>query len=64
VYRKIEIFVLARLCEASTWQAIGFMLALCGSHYGADIDWGHGAALGGTISAIIKAAFPDPVDTK
>lgn len=61
MYRKVGAFILARLSEASTWQAIGFLLALCGSHYGANIDWGQGAALGGTISAVIKAVFPDPV---
>ena len=64
MYWKIESFILARLSEPSTWQAIGFILALCGAHYGANIDWGQGAALGGTISAIIKAVFPDPTGAK
>lgn len=49
-----------RLKEPSTWQAIGFIAGLCGAKYGADFEWGEGAALGGVISAIIKAIVPDP----
>lgn len=51
---------LARLGEASTWQGIGFLVALTGSKFGANMDWGPAAALGGAVSAIIKTILPDP----
>jgi hypothetical protein len=47
-------FALERLGESSTWQAIGFVVALISSK-GAGLDWGSGAALGGLLSAFIKA---------
>lgn len=56
---QVGAFILDRLDEPSTWQAIGFAVGLTGSHYGANIDWGQGAALGGVISATIKAFTPD-----
>ncbi|WP_280954681.1 hypothetical protein [Paludibacterium denitrificans] len=34
-------------------------MALSGSHFGASLDWGQGAALGGLVSAAIKAVTPD-----
>lgn len=52
-------YLLDRMSEASTWQGLGFVLGLCGAKWGADLDWGSAAALGGTISAGIKATFPD-----
>jgi hypothetical protein len=45
---------LDRLGESTTWQAIGFIVSLFGSHF-AGVSWGDGAALGGLISAAIKA---------
>jgi hypothetical protein len=54
-------FMAARLSEASTWQGIGFLVALCGAKFGAGLDWGQAAGLGGVISAALKMAFPDPV---
>jgi len=59
--KKIVQFILARLEEPSTWQAIGFVVALTGSRFGADLDWGKGAALGATVSAILKMVIPDDV---
>jgi hypothetical protein len=52
-------YVLDRLDEPSTWQGIGFLVALSGSKFGAGLDWGEAAALGGVISAFIKSIFPD-----
>lgn len=49
-----------RLKEASTWQGIGFCVALTGCKLGAGMDWGQAAGLGGIISAAIKMVFPDP----
>lgn len=46
-------FILDRLGEASTWQAIGFTAGLFTAKF-AGMDWGQGAALGGIISAFIK----------
>ena len=46
-------FILDRLAEASTWQAIGFSVALFSTHANG-LDWGSGAALGGLVSAFIK----------
>jgi len=48
-----------RIQEPSTWQGIGFIVAACGSKFGAGLDWGQAAALGGFISAILKSIFPD-----
>lgn len=52
-------FSLSRMGEASTWQGIGFIAALFGAKWAANLDWGSAAALGGTVSAFIKAVFPD-----
>lgn len=50
----------ARLSEQSTWQGIGFLVALTGAKFGAGMDWGPAAGLGGIISALLKIVFPDP----
>ena len=54
-------YVLARLSEPSTWQGIGFLVALTGSKIGLGLDWGAAAGLGGIISAAIKVIFPDRI---
>lgn len=48
-----------RLTEPSTWQGIGFVVALTGCKVGYGMDWGQAAGLGGIISAAIKMALPD-----
>lgn len=53
-------FAAARLSEPSTWQGIGFLVALTGAKYGAGMDWGQAAGLGGILSAALKMIFPDP----
>jgi hypothetical protein len=53
-------FIAARLSEQSTWQGISFLLALTGAKYGAGLDWGQAAGLGGVMSAALKMIFPDP----
>lgn len=52
-------YVGERLKEPSTWQGIGFLVALTGAKIGVGMDWGQAAGLGGIISAAIKMAFPD-----
>lgn len=52
-------FILDRMKEASTWQGIGFVVALTGSKFGVGMDWGQAAAVGGLISAFLKAVIPD-----
>ena len=47
-------FILERLGEPTTWQGVGFIISLFGSHFGAGVDWGQGAAIGGLVSAFIK----------
>lgn len=54
-------YLLDRLKEPSTWQGIGFLVALTGSHIGLGLDWGMAAGLGGSISAAIKMLLPDKV---
>jgi hypothetical protein len=54
-------FAAARLSEPSTWQGIGFLVALSGAKWGAGMDWGQAAGLGGIVSAALKMFFPDPV---
>lgn len=59
---KIETFIgyaADRLTEPSTWQGIGFVVALTGCKIGYGMDWGQAAGLGGIISAAIKMALPD-----
>ena len=58
--RTIAEFVAARLSEQSTWQGIGFIVALTGSKVGLGLDWGQAAGLGGVVSAALKMIFPDP----
>jgi hypothetical protein len=53
-------FIAARLSEASTWQGIFFLITLTGSKFGAGLDWGQAAGLGGVMSAALKMIFPDP----
>jgi hypothetical protein len=53
-------FVAARMSEPSTWQGIGFLVALTGAKVGAGLDWGQAAGLGGIVSAALKMIFPDP----
>lgn len=59
---RIKTFVdyfVARLSEPSTWQGIGFLVALFGCKVGAGLDWGQAAGLGGIISAALKMVIPD-----
>jgi hypothetical protein len=58
--RNAAAFVAARLSEQSTWQGIGFLVALTGSKVGLGLDWGQAAGLGGIVSAALKMLFPDP----
>lgn len=58
-YQKFLNYFLDRLNEPSTWQGIGFIVALTGSKLGLGLDWGQAAGLGGTISAAVKMFFPD-----
>lgn len=53
-------FIAARLSEPSTWQGIFFLITLTGSKFGAGLDWGQAAGLGGIASAALKIIFPDP----
>lgn len=58
---KLELllaYLAARSAEQSTWQGVAFLLTLTGSHY-ADLQWGQCAALGATLSAVIKILLPD-----
>lgn len=52
-------YFLDRMGEASTWQGIGFVAGLLGCKYGANMDWGQAAGLGGAISASLKMLLPD-----
>jgi hypothetical protein len=52
-------FIADRLAEPTTWRGIAFLLALCGAKFGADLDWGEAAALGGIVSACLKMIVAD-----
>lgn len=52
-------YALARMAETSTWQGFGFIATLAGAKWGAALDWGAAAALGGVVSSLIKTLFPD-----
>ena len=58
-YRLLINYWLERAGESSTWQGIGFIIALFGSKFGAGMDWGQAAAAGGAISGFIKLLLPD-----
>jgi hypothetical protein len=55
-------FMADRASEPSTWQGVSFILGLLGSHY-ANLDWGQAAALGATLSGLLKIFTPDTKDT-
>ncbi len=57
-------FILDRMKEPSTWQAVGFVVALCGAKWGVGVDWGQAAAMGGLVSAFLKATIPDMLGDK
>jgi hypothetical protein len=57
--RTFADYVGDRLKEPSSWQGIGFLVALTGCKLGAGMDWGQAAGLGGILSAAIKMVFPD-----
>lgn len=59
-FRQILTMIEARLQEQSTWQGIGFIVALTGAKFGVGMDWGAAAGIGGIISAALKIVFPDP----
>lgn len=63
-FLKLRETVLARMGESSTWQGIGFLAVLCGARWAQGLDWGSAAALGGTVSAIIKSVLPDDMADK
>lgn len=52
-------YAVDRLKEPSTWQGIGFVVALTGCKFGAGMDWGQAAGIGGLISAVLKMFVPD-----
>jgi hypothetical protein len=56
--------VLSRMGESSTWQGIGFLAVLLGARWAQGLDWGAAAALGGTVSALIKSVLPDNLEDK
>ena len=60
--QRLRDVLLARLGESSTWQGLGFIAVLCGARWAQGLDWG--SALGGTLSALIKAILPDDLAEK
>lgn len=52
-------YILTRLGEASTWQGLGFFVALLGAKSFGNLDWGAAAAFGGGVSGLIKVLFAD-----
>lgn len=56
--KALFIYAAARLGENSTYQGIGFIAGLFGSHY-AQLDWGQCTAIGAIISAALKITLPD-----
>lgn len=61
---KLKDFIVERLNESSTWQGLGFILTLTGSHLAADFDIAGATALGALVSAVIKLLFPDSVNAE
>jgi hypothetical protein len=51
-------YIAQRIAEPGTWQGIAFLLALGGSRY-ANLDWGQCAALGASVSGVLKIVLPD-----
>jgi hypothetical protein len=57
--RNFLTYVADRLTEPSTWQGIGFLVAMACCKVGYGMDWGQAAGLGGIISATLKMIVPD-----
>jgi hypothetical protein len=53
-------YIFDRMGEQTTWRGIAFFLALLGAKFGAQVDWGGAAALGGAVSGLMKILLPDP----
>lgn len=51
--------VIPQLDQPSTWQGFGFIVSLVGCKWGAGMDWGQAAGIGGMISAVIKVFVSD-----
>lgn len=64
IFTRLRDTILARMGESSTWQGIGFIITLTGARWSQNLDWGSAAALGGTVSALIKATLPDALGDK
>ncbi len=56
--------IIELMAQPSTWQGIAFLLTLTGSRFAADFDWGEAAALGGTVSALLKTVISDVKETE
>ena len=61
IENKLLTYLLDRMGEASTWQGLGFFLALAGVKWIGGMDWGAAAAAGGLVSGLIKTLLPDSV---
>lgn len=57
--KQITMYLIDRLTEPSTWQGVGFIVALSGCKLGLGLDWGQATGIGGSISAVIKMCLPD-----
>lgn len=57
--KKVLAYFLDRMGEPGTWQGVGFLVAAAGSKFGAGLDWGGAAALGGAVSGLLKIFLPD-----
>lgn len=58
-YRNLIAYLLDRMGESSTWQGLGFFLAIIGAKQFGELDWGAAAAFGGGVSGIIKILLAD-----
>jgi hypothetical protein len=57
-FELIAVYIGNRLAEPGTWQGIGFFVGLISAHY-ATMDWTQAAAIGGSVSGLLKIIFPD-----
>jgi hypothetical protein len=60
-WNQLIAYILDRLGEKTTWQALGFIISVLVSKELALFDWGQAAVIGGGVSAVIKMLLPDDV---
>ena len=66
-FNKLEVltvYLSQRLAEPETWRGVAVIATLIGGSQFASLNWGECAALGASLSAVMKIIFPTVVVPK